>query len=36
VKDTRMQFRFFAPLQRDPTSSPQSGGGGKAAVPLSP
>jgi hypothetical protein len=36
VKDIRVQFRFFAPLQRDPTLSPQSGGGGKAAVPLSP
>jgi len=35
VKGTRLQFRFFAPLQRDPTSSPQSRGGGKAAFPLS-
>jgi hypothetical protein len=30
-----MQFRFSAPLLRDPTSSLQTRGGGKAALPLS-
>jgi hypothetical protein len=31
-----MQSRFFALLLRDPTSSPQTRGGSKVALPLSP